>query len=91
MISMNQTIIDGNKTIESGKQSEMNTDKKMELLDKWTLLDLVHTIGSGAMLLGLRRHRSIKFWMIDKFNHSSFQYPNFIFVLIDVEKISSSS
>ena len=62
MIPTNQTIIDDNKSIKSGKQSEFNTDKRTELLDKWTLLHLVRTVGSivgfGAMAFGLRRHQS---------------------------------
>ena len=46
IIPTNQTIIDDNKSIESRKQRKFNTDKRTELLDKWTLLHLVRTVGS---------------------------------------------
>ena len=62
MIPTNQTIIDDNKSSESGKQSGFNTDEKTELLNKWALLHLVRTVGSvvgfGAMVFGLSRHQS---------------------------------
>ena len=45
---MNQTIIDDSTIIESGKKCEFNRNKITELLDKWTLLDLIRIIGSAV-------------------------------------------
>jgi uncharacterized membrane protein len=58
----NRTIINDNKIVKLGNESQINVATKEELLDKWATLHFVCTIASiagfGAMVFGLSRHSS---------------------------------
>jgi hypothetical protein len=59
----NKLIMDDNKRIKSGNESQVNVATRKELLDKWAVLHLVRTVSSlagfGAMVFGLSRHSSL--------------------------------
>jgi uncharacterized membrane protein len=60
---INLKIINDNKSVKSGSESQINTATKKELLDKWAMFHLVRTVatftGFGAMIFGLSRHSSL--------------------------------
>jgi hypothetical protein len=59
----NKLIINDNKRVTLGNESQVNTNTRKELLDKWAVLHLGRTVGSvvafGAMIYGLSRHSSL--------------------------------
>ena len=61
----NHRIIDDNKQVKLGKESQISLTTKKELLDKWAALHFVRTVGGfacfGAMIYGLSRHSSMLF------------------------------
>lgn len=63
MMPTNKTIINDNKSVTAGNQSQFNAISRKELLDKWAMLHLVRTVSSvvsfGAMVYGLSRHTSL--------------------------------
>jgi hypothetical protein len=62
---INRKIIDDNKRVKSGEESQINLATKKELLDKWVALHLIRTVisiaGFGGMVYGLSRHSSFVF------------------------------
>jgi len=62
LVPTNQIIINDNKIVKSGNESQINVATKKELLDKWATLHLFRTIASiagfSAMIFGLSRHSS---------------------------------
>jgi hypothetical protein len=60
---INRKILDDNKKVKSGSESQIDTATKKELLDKWAMFHLVRTVGTvagfGAMIYGLSRHSSL--------------------------------
>lgn len=58
----NNLIINDNKRVRAGEESQISTTSRKRLLDKWSLLHLVRTATSlvsfGAMVYGLSRHGS---------------------------------
>ena len=65
MFPTNKIIINDNKSVKAGGESQINVTTRKELLDKWALLHLVRTVSSvasfGAMVYGLSRHSSLIF------------------------------
>jgi len=65
IMPINRTIIDDNKLVKSGQESQINLGTKKELLDKWTTFHLVRTVAVMAsfstMVFGLTRHSSFVF------------------------------
>jgi hypothetical protein len=63
MFPTNKLIINDNKRVRSGNESQIDVATKKDLLDKWAVLHLVRTVGSvasfGAMVFGLSRHTSL--------------------------------
>jgi len=63
MLPTNNTILNDNKDLKLGKESQISVVKRKELLDKWAGLHLVRTIASvasfSAMVFGLSRHSSL--------------------------------
>jgi uncharacterized membrane protein len=63
MLPTNKTIINDNKRITSGNDSQFDSASKKDLLEKWNVLHLVRTVGSvvsfGVMVYGLSRHSSL--------------------------------
>ncbi|CAF1277971.1 unnamed protein product [Rotaria sordida] len=61
MFPTNKLIIEDNKRVQSGSESQINVSIRKGLLDKWAMLHLVRTVGSvisfGAMLFGLNHHK----------------------------------
>jgi hypothetical protein len=59
----NHLIINDNKKVTLGQESQFSATQKKELLDKWAVLHFVRTVGSvvgfGAMIYGLSRHTSL--------------------------------
>jgi uncharacterized membrane protein len=63
MLPTNKAIINDNKSVKFGKESQINVATRKELLDKWALFHVVRTVSSvasfGAMVFGLSRHTSL--------------------------------
>jgi len=63
MFPTNKLIINDNKRVTSGNESQVSLGTRKELLDKWAVLHLGRTVGSvfafGAMIYGLSRHSSL--------------------------------
>ena len=61
----NNLIINDNKRVRAGDESQINTTTRKQLLDKWALLHLVRTatslISFGAMVYGLSHHGLLAF------------------------------
>ena len=80
MVRTHQTIIDDNKSIELGEQSEFNPNKEVESLDKWTVLHLVCAIGSVVLVLW---HLDLVIInrMVEKFNRSALRYEKIYYCI----------
>ncbi|CAF2040515.1 unnamed protein product [Rotaria magnacalcarata] len=63
MLPTNLRIINDNKRIQAGSESQIDPATQKKLLDKWTSLHLVRTVGSlvgfTAMAFGLSQHKSL--------------------------------
>ncbi|CAF5086953.1 unnamed protein product, partial [Rotaria sp. Silwood1] len=63
MLPTNLSIIEDNKRVQDGNESQINLGTRKELLDKWAMLHCVRTLGSiisfGAMVFGLSHHKSL--------------------------------
>jgi uncharacterized membrane protein len=60
LVPINQIIINDNKLVKSGNESQISVATKKELLDKWATLHLFRTVASiagfSAMIFGLSHH-----------------------------------